>query len=170
MLKRSISRTALSLLLAAVSYAAWAKDTPGQQFITKAVQGNLAEVAMGQLAQQRASSDGVRSFGKTLEQDHSTANQQATAAASAVNASVPTEPNKKQKADHNRMAKLSGATFDREFVKHMVADHKKDISDYQKEAQRSDRQVSDYAKTTLPTLQKHLEIAQSLAKAGTPSQ
>jgi putative membrane protein len=68
------------------------------------------------------------------------------------------------------MSKLSGNAFDRQFVQHMVADHKKDISDYQKEAKRSDGQVSDYAKTTLPTLQKHLETAQSLAKGESRTQ
>jgi putative membrane protein len=170
MLSRSIIRTALSLLLTVTGYGVWAKDTPGQQFIAKAIQGNLAEVAIGQLAQQKASRADVRSFANTLEQDHWTANQQATAAATAVNATVPTEPSRKQKADHDRMAKLSGTTFDREFLKHMVADHRKNISDYQKEGQRSDGQISDYAKATLPALQKHLETAQSLAKSGTPTQ
>jgi putative membrane protein len=163
-------KSALSLSLLVTSCGAWAKDTPAQQFIGKAVQGNLAEVAMGQLAQQKAGRDDIRSFGKTLEQDHSTANQQATVAAASVSATVPTEPSKKQKADYDQMAKLSGSSFDREFVKHMVADHKKDISDYQKEAKRSDGQVSDYAKATLPSLQKHLETAQSLAKSGMPTQ
>ena len=170
MLNRSMIRTALTLALTAASYGAWAKETPGQQFIAKAVQGNLAEVAMGQLAQQKANRDDVRAFGRTLEQDHSAANQQATASASTVNATVPTGPSKKQKADHDRLAKLSGTSFDREFVKHMVAGHKKDVGDYQKEAQRSDGQVSDYAKATLPTLQKHLETAQSLAKSGVSTQ
>ena len=163
-------RTALALILTASGFGAWAKDTPGQQFITKAVQGNLAEVAMGQLAQQKASSDDVRSFGQMLEQDHSSANQQASSAASSLNVAVPTEPNKQQKATYDRMSKLSGTAFDREFVKHMVTDHRKDISDYQKEAKRSDGQVSEYAKATLPTLQKHLATAQSLAKGGTPTQ
>jgi putative membrane protein len=83
---------------------------------------------------------------------------------------VPTEPSKKHKADYDQMAELSRSSFDREFVKHMVADHKKDIGDYQKEAKRSDGQVSDYAKATLPSLQEHLETAQSLAKSGMPTQ
>ena len=48
----------------------------------------------------------------------------------------------------------------------MVQDHKKDIAEYQKEAKRNDGQVSQYASATLPTPQKHLESAQSLAKGG----
>src|SRR3954454_7452653 len=98
-------RSALIMSIVAVSFSAWGKDSPGQQFIGKAIQGNLAEVAMGQLAQQQASRDDVREFGKALEQDHSAANQQATTAAESISATVPTEPSKKQKADYDKMAK-----------------------------------------------------------------
>jgi putative membrane protein len=170
MAKASTVKVALSILLVGSSVSVWAQDTPDRQFITKAVQGNLAETAMGRLAQQKAGSDGVRSFGQMLEQDHSSANQQATSAASSLNVTVPTQPNRLQRAAYNRMSKLSGNRFDREFVKHMVTDHRKDISDYRKQARRSDGQVSAYAQATLPTLQKHLETAQSLAKGGTPTQ
>jgi putative membrane protein len=165
-----VIRSALPIALTLLAGGASAKDTPGQQFIVKAVQGNLAEVALGRLAQEKAGRDDVRSFGRTLEQDHSTTNQQATAAAASISVTVPSEPSKKQKADYDQLAKLSGSAFDREFVKHLMVDHKKDIGDYQKEARRSDGQASDYAKATLPTLQKHLETAQSLSKTSVPSQ
>jgi hypothetical protein len=46
----------------------------------------------------------------------------------------------------------------------MVADHKKDIKDFEKEANKSDA-AGAYAKQTLPTLHKHLETAQSLTGA-----
>jgi len=74
---------------------------------------------------------------------------------------APTAPNKKQKADYDKMSKLSGAKFDKEFAAHMVADHKKDIKEYEKAAKKQDA-VGNYAKETLPTLRKHLENAQSL--------
>jgi putative membrane protein len=170
MAKASTVGVAFSILLASSSVSVWAKDTPGQQFITKAIQGNLAETEMGRLAQQKAGSDGVRSFGQMLEQDHSHANEQATSAASSLNVTVPTQPNREQKAAYERISKLSGNRFDREFVKHMVTDHRKDIREYQREARRSDGQVSEYAQTTLPVLQKHLETAQSLSRGETPTQ
>jgi putative membrane protein len=61
------------------------------------------------------------------------------------------------------MAKLNGAAFDKAFAQHMVMDHKKDIAAYQKEAKKQDA-TGQYAKATLPTLQKHLQSAQSLEK------
>jgi putative membrane protein len=142
------------------------QDNASQKFLTEAIEGNLAEVQMGQLAQKNGNSDGVRSFGQMLEKDHSEANQKATTAASSLAVTPPTAPNSKQKADYDRMSKLTGAKFDQEFVKHMIADHKKDIRDYDKEAKKNDAGGS-YAKETLPTLHKHLETAQSLAGAAT---
>ena len=64
------------------------------------------------------------------------------------------------------MSKLSGDRFDREFAKHMVTDHKKDIKDYEKEAKKNDA-AGAYAKEALPTLKKHLETAQSLSGGAT---
>jgi putative membrane protein len=62
------------------------------------------------------------------------------------------------------MSKLSGPAFDRQFKTHMVADHKKDIREYQQAAKKNDP-AAGYASQTLPTLQQHLETAQSLGKA-----
>ena len=144
------------------------QDKAGQAFLKKAMEGNLAEVEMGKLAQQKGASDGVRSFGKQLEQDHAAANDKAAAVAKEMGMSPPTEPNKKQKADYDRMSKLSGDKFDREFVKHMVADHKKDIKEFQREGKKTNERPSAFAQETLPTLQKHLQTAQSLeGKAAT---
>ena len=140
----------------------FAQDAASQKFLKEAIEGNFAEVEMGQLAKKQASSDGVRSFGDMLEKDHSAANQKATAAATSLGMTPPTSPNKKQKADYDKMSKLSGAQFDKMFATHMVADHKKDIKEYEKAAKKKDA-AGSYATETLPTLRKHLEAAQSLS-------
>ena len=139
----------------------FAQDAGSQKFLKEAIEGNLAEVEMGKLSQKQGASEGVRAFGQMLEKDHSDANQKATAVANSVSITAPTAPNKKQKADYDKISKLSGAKFDKEFAAHMVADHKKDIKEYEKAAKKQDA-VGNYAKETLPTLRKHLETAQSL--------
>ena len=45
----------------------------------------------------------------------------------------------------------------------MVSDHKKDIGKYEKEA-KSKSPLADFAKETLPTLQRHLQTAEALEK------
>jgi putative membrane protein len=159
----AVASIAAGLVFASPSFA---RDKANQKFLKEAIEGNLAEVQMGQLAQKNGSSEAVRSYGQMLQKDHSDANQKATAAAKSVGLTPPSEPNSKQKAMYDRMSKLSGANFDREFAKHMVDDHKKDIKAYEKEAKTSDA-AGAYAKEALPTLHKHLEAAQSLIGAAT---
>jgi hypothetical protein len=95
-----------------VSSPGFAQDKASQKFLKEAIEGNLAEVKMGELAQKNGQSDKVRSFGQMLQKDHSDANQKATAAANQLGMSPPTEPNKKQTAIYDRMSKLSGDKFD----------------------------------------------------------
>jgi predicted outer membrane protein len=164
-----ITKFSVALSLAFVfASPCFAQDSASQKFLKEAIEGNFAEVQMGQLAKKQASSDGVRSFGEMLEKDHSAANQKATAAATSLGMTAPTSPNKKQTADYDKMSKLSGAQFDKMFVSHMIADHKKDIKDYEKAAKKKDA-ASSYATDTLPTLRKHLDTAQSLSAGKTAS-
>jgi putative membrane protein len=163
---KRMSRAAFVLATVVAAGPALAKSPPGQAFLTKAIQGNLAEVQMGQLAQEKGQSDDVKAFGQQLVKDHGEANQRATGVASTIGLTPPSEPNSKQKADYSRMSKLSGPAFDRQFKMHMVADHKKDVREYQQAAKKSDP-AAGYASQTLPTLQQHLETAQSLGKSKT---
>jgi putative membrane protein len=162
---------ALSILAAVVAWTsgALAADKASQKFITEAIQGNLAEIAVGKLAQQKGQSDGVRSFGAQLVSDHTAANDKAMSVAQSMGVSPPSEPNKKQKAVYDRLSKLSGENFDREFAKAMVDDHKNDIREFEKEAKKKNDPAAEFANQTLPTLRKHLEMAQSLASGKSAS-
>ena len=151
-------------IIAAVLATSSAFAQADQKFIKEAIEGNLAEVQMGQLAQKNGASQGVKDFGQMLATDHSQANTKATSVANSLNVTPPTEPNAKQKKDYDKMSKLNGAAFDKAFAVHMVADHEKDIAAYHKETKSKNQTVARYASETLPTLQKHLETAQSLRK------
>ena len=141
----------------------FAQDRASQKFLKEAIEGNFAEVQMGQLAQKQSSSDGVRSFGQMLEKDHSDANKKAGDVAKSLGMTPPTEPRKKQKADYDKMSKTSGAQFDKAFATHMVADHKKDIKEYERASKLKDA-AGPYAVEMLPVLRKHLDAAQAVRK------
>jgi putative membrane protein len=94
----------------------FAQDQASQKFLQKAIGGNLAEIQMGQLAQKNGASDGIRSFGDMLVTDHAEGHKNAAAAAASLGLAPPTAPRSKQKAEFERMSKLTGAKFDREFV------------------------------------------------------
>ena len=70
---KSLVAVGAGLILLGSVAAASAKSN--QEFLTDAIQGNLVEISMGQLAQKNGGSDGVRSFGQMLVQDHSAANE-----------------------------------------------------------------------------------------------
>ena len=156
---KSLVAVGAGLILLGSVAAASAKSN--QEFLTDAIQGNLVEISLGQLAQKNAGSDGVRSFGQMLVQNHSAANEKATSLAQTQGVTPPTEPKPKAKQEYDRLSKLNGQAFDEKFAKHMVADHKKDIKEFEKQAKGSD-DVASFAKDTLPTLKKHLQTAQSL--------
>ena len=60
---------------------------------------------------------------------------------------------------------LSGRDFDKEFARVMVEDHQKDIAEFKKEADGGHGAVQQLAAQTLPTLEKHLQMAKSLSSA-----
>ncbi|MBE9209795.1 DUF4142 domain-containing protein [Nostoc sp. LEGE 06077] len=149
--------------------------TPGQnnlsasdrQFINEAAQGGLAEVKLGQLASQRAANNEVKQFGLRMVQDHTQVNTQLKQLAARKGVKLPTALNRENQQLQERLSKLSGANFDREYMTHMVQDHQKDVSAFQTEAQQGqDPDVKAFAAQTLPTLQEHLQQARSIVNAG----
>jgi putative membrane protein len=164
MSRQWIMCVALVAALAGSAALATAADRTDEKFIKEAIQGNLAEIAVGTLAQEKGQSEEARSFGAQLVKDHRAAHEKAMTLAQSMDVSAPGEPTRKQKALHTRLSKLKGDKFDRRFARAMVVDHKHDIAAFEKQAKKSGP-LADFAKETLPTLRKHLEMAQSLATA-----
>jgi putative membrane protein len=136
-----------------------------QQFVKEAIEADLAEVQVGQLAQQKGDSQQVKQFGQTLQQDHSQNLQKAQELAQQVGVTAPTQPSAQQKKMYEKLSKLSGPKFDKQFAKDMVADHKKDVAKFQKEG-KGQGQVAQFAQQTTPVLQKHLQMAQEIENQG----
>jgi putative membrane protein len=137
-----------------------------QTFLTEAIQGDIGEIKLGQLAQQKGESAAVRNYGDTLAKDHAQALEMATQTAQEIGMeNLPKQTSAKKQQTFARLSKLSGREFDREFVSDMIDDHQKDIADFQAQAKDgSNEKVAMLAKHTVPTLQKHLQIAQSISK------
>jgi putative membrane protein len=154
--------TLIFVALSAFAVSAMAKEQDSQAFLKKAIEGNYAEVQMGQLAQKNAQNEDVKNFGKMLVDDHSAANQKALDAASKFSITSPTEPSAKQKSEYARLSRLAGATFERTFVRHMIEDHQRDLAEYKKAAKQKDA-AGEYAAAEIDVLQKHLDTAKSLS-------
>ncbi len=131
-------------------------------FVTKAAVGGLAEVKLGQLAILKASNGDVKSFGQQMADDHGKANVELKDLAAKKGFTLPTDVDAKHQATYDRLSKLSGAEFDRAYMQEMVADHNEDVSEFRREATSgSDADVKAWAAKTLPTLEHHLQMAES---------
>jgi putative membrane protein len=157
----AIGIAAMLALSASAAFAQGKPDKDSQKFIKSAIEGNIAEINVGKLAQEKGNSQAVKDLGKMLETDHGKANDNAKTAASQIGVEPPNGSSVMEKATYLKLKVLSGDTFDRSFANSMVADHKSDIKAYQNEASKNDA-AGEYAKQTLPDLQKHLQAAQEL--------
>jgi putative membrane protein len=133
-----------------------------RKFMEKAAQGGMAEVQLGKLATEKASADAVKQFGQRMVDDHGKANDQLKQVASEKGVTLPTHLDKKSQQEYDRLSKLSGSEFDQEYMKHMVSDHKKDVSEFKSEIKKAkDNDLKQWAQNTLPVLEEHLKLAQT---------
>ena len=124
----------------------------------------MAEVELGRLAVSKAKSPEVKQFAQRMVADHSKANAQLMQLASNKNMTPTAEPNAQQKADKDRLSRLSGAEFDREYMSLMAADHDKAVAAFEAEARDgNEADVKTWAAKILPTLKEHQTLAKQIA-------
>jgi putative membrane protein len=131
-------------------------------FATKAAEGGLAEVQLGNLAKEHAASADVKTFAERMVTDHTKANEELTKIVGGKGITLPTSMNSKDQATYDRLAKLNGAAFDHAYMASMVSDHRTDVNEFKHEADKgTDSDLKSFAAKTLPTLQEHLTMAQN---------
>ena len=134
-------------------------------FLHKAAEGGLAEVQLGQLASQKASSDDVKMFGQHMVTDHTQLNDDLKPFAQQKGASVPKKLSKKDQALYNKLNGMSGDAFDKAYLSAMVKDHQEDVKDFQTEASTTtDPQLKAAVQKGSEVIQQHLAAVEQLAK------
>lgn len=135
-----------------------------QKFVMEAAQGSMMEVELGRLASQKAANADVKAFAQRMVTDHGKANDQLKQVASQKGITLPATLPSDKKQEMDKLSRASGAEFDRMYMSEMVKHHRKDVSDFEKQAERGgDPAVRSFAQQTLPTLREHLRMAQDLA-------
>jgi putative membrane protein len=135
-----------------------------RQFMIQAAQGGMAEVKMGQLAVQKASSDSVKQFGQRMIDEHTQVNNQLMQLAAQKGVNLPQDANSQQKAMMRQLEKLSGKRFDSTYIRQAgVAAHKQQAALFQREIDRGqDQDVKAFASSVLPAVKDHLQMATSI--------
>jgi putative membrane protein len=150
----------LAIALAA-PVGAWADLARGDaSFMKKVAEANKAEVELGKLASERGSSEAVKKFAQRMVTDHGKASDELGRLAESKGVQLPTSLDAKHKRLHDKLAKLSGADFDREYMREMARDHDADVKEFQKEAKNAkDADLKAWVGKTLPVLEEHKQEA-----------
>ncbi|MGA2353710.1 MAG: DUF4142 domain-containing protein [Terriglobales bacterium] len=134
-----------------------------QKFIKEAAEGGMAEVQLGKLAVQKASSDDVKRFGQRMVDDHTKANNKLKDVAGSLGVTLPQHLNAQDEATKERLSQLSGDQFDKAYMRDMVKDHKADVAAFRTESNNGrDASIKSFAAQALPTLRDHLKDAQTI--------
>ena len=150
------------IALAALAASA-ALSSGDRNFVQTATSSGLAEVTTAQLAQQHSASAQVRKFADRMIADHTQANSELQQIVEQEDITLPTQPVGKDAAAEARLRSLNGAAFDRAYLQAAVSDHQQAIALFSREASSGqDPALKTLAQQTLPTLQQHLQLAQSL--------
>src|SRR6185437_7571900 len=141
------------------------RQTSDHMFLQKAAQANMAEIQMGQLAQQNGSNASVKQYGERMVTDHSKLNDEAKELAEKKGITLPTTVTQKDQATYQDLSSKTGNDFDKAYITEMIKDHQTDIAEFQKEARSAmDPDIKSLASKALPTLREHLQLARNAAK------
>jgi putative membrane protein len=133
-----------------------------KKFIMETGQGGMMEVEIAKLAVDKASNAEVKQYAQRLVDDHTKANDELTQLAAQKGVTIPHDEKAMMKGK-DKLSKLSGADFDREFMSMMIKDHAKEVKEFEDvSAKAKDTDVKDWAAKTLPTLREHLQMARDI--------
>lgn len=140
-----------------------------RKFMQEAAAGGMAEVEMARVAVERASSDAVRDYARKMIEDHTNANQELMQLASTKGVTLPAGLDAKHRAMLTRLGGLSGAEFDREYVRNAgVKSHERMLKLVQGHARKGrDADARAFAAKMVPAVQMHLDMARQLNAGGT---
>jgi putative membrane protein len=168
-MKKALLTTVVFVLAAAPAFA---QATPkpasstDQTFMINTAKASMAEVELGKVAVQNASSDQVKKFGQKMIDDHSKANDELKALAGSKSVVLPSDVDAQDKATRDNLAAMKGEAFDREYMSMMVAGHRTVVDSFRMESKSGDdADLKAWVNKTLPTIEEHLKMAQDTNRA-----
>ena len=164
---RSVILSGLSSAALLVSQAALAQAPAPAEFVTKATQAGMTEIAVARIALGKSKADDVQTFAKQMIKDHSAAQTELAAIAQRQNLAVPAQLDADNQAVVAKFKRQPASAFDAAYAKQMVADHEEAVALFKSEAAgvKADAELAAFAQKTLPTLESHKTMADALAAA-----
>lgn len=135
------------------------------KFLIKVSSCENATVEISKLADKRAGSASVKEFAAQLVTDHQKCHERVAGIVKNRKIAIVSGLEKDVKENVDRLSKLNGAEFDREYLKWVIDTHKDAIATFENQADKGqDGDTRSFAKETLPHLRDHLKRAEELAK------
>lgn len=149
------------------SAAAGGLSKSDQNMMRQMAYANIAEIEAGKLAQSKSKNEQVRTFAQQMIDDHTKAQGELQQLADSKGVKLPTEPDSKHKAAMKKLGSLSGAAFDKSYMKQGgISDHKQTLDLLQRvQNKASDAELKALAQKMTPTVEQHLKMAQDTSKS-----
>ena len=164
----SAATVALAIGLGAQAQTPAKLSGQDKSFLKDAAEGGNAEVEGSKVAVAQSSSAEVKAFAQQMVDDHGKAGAELKGLADQKGVKVSDTPSTMKKGEIKMLSERKGSSFDQHYAESIgVKAHQDTIKLFQKEVDKgTDPDVKAWASKTLPALQHHLEMAQSLkAKA-----
>ncbi len=134
-----------------------------REFLEQAVQSNLTEIALGELARTRAANAEVKAYAEMMIMEHTTAHADLKNRATAQKWTIRDVLNDENKTKQDNLSSLQGAAFDRAYMRSQVADHQVTAGKFATQIdQGTNAELKTYAQTYKPGIDKHLVDAQNI--------
>jgi putative membrane protein len=133
-------------------------------FVTEAAQSDMFEIQSSQLAAEKGSS-AVKAFATQMIADHTKTSAQVKdmVHGGVVKANLPSSMSGSQESMLDKLKGLSGDASNKQYGSDQVTAHKEAVDLFQRySTSGKNTQLKTFTSTTLPTLQHHLEMANSL--------
>jgi putative membrane protein len=133
-----------------------------REFIEDQMEDGQTEIRLGRLASERATSPEVKQFAQKMVQDHTEAANQLQQLVRSENLQIDAPQADASNDVYERLSKLSGAEFDREYIDAMVGDHEEAVNGLERHTDSDNASVKQFASSTLPVVRRHLEEAKQI--------
>jgi putative membrane protein len=136
------------------------------KFVMMAHSSNTLELALSQMALQKASSQAVKDFASMMVEHHSMAGQEMKQLLSTKGAMIPDSALLSgHRMRLEMMQNLTGADFDKAYMRIMVDAHEEDVDEYEDETTDArDADIRAFTIRMMPILRTHYEKSKEVRK------
>lgn len=133
------------------------------EFLGKAAQTDMTEMQAAAIAKSRALAIDTKYFAGTLAADHEVNSDDLRVLAALKGVTLPTHIDSKHQSELDDLQNVDAKKFDAAYADAMTKGHKDAVAFFEKASKKSrDVDIRNFAMSTLPTLQQHLDMAKHL--------